>query len=233
MQPRPDRRRPPIHACARTCALALAAALASPADAQPSGRATYSCYAGGRVVKSDQAFVDCLGVQTRSFGGIEERMLKPAEAERQDKCKRDGADALADWRTRDREDKNLVAKYPEAAALRKQRDADLQALRESVGRSQTKLADLDKERTRLALEREFYPRPGTMPERLQRQIDDNDALIVAQQLAKKRAEDDIARITTNFDALEKKMKLLWAGRAEPAPRPDCSVETLFGPIPRR
>ena len=100
-------------------------------------------------------------------------------------------------------------------------------------RSQAKLADLDKERKRLALEHEFYPQANTVPERLQRQIDDNGALIAAQEQARKRAEDDINRIAANFDLLEKKMRSLWAGKSEPPPTVDCSVEKLFGPIPRR
>ncbi len=199
----------------------------------PAGRVTYTCYTSTRVIKSDQQFVDCDGVQTRSIGGIEERILTAEQGVRQDKCERDKAEAMAEWRTADRENKNLVVKYSDAAALRKQRDADLASARESVARSQAKLAGLGQERKRLALEREFYPRANTVPERLQRQIDDNEALVAAQDQARKRAEDDIARIGANFDLLEKKMTALWAGKADVAPRIDCSVEKLFGPIPRR
>ena len=90
------------------------------------------------------------------------------------------------------------------------------------------------ERKRLALEREFYPqsqhRSRTPPTTA---IEDNEALIAAQEQARKRAQDDIARIGANFDVLEKKMTALWAGKVDPQPSIDCSVDKLFGPIPHR
>ena len=213
--------------------VAAQASAAAPPAPGSGARPYYSCYSGGHVVKSDHEFVDCQGIQTRTIGAIEERMLNAAEVARQERCERGKAEEMAEWRTRDRENKNLLAKYPDAASLRKQRDADLASARESVARSKAKLAGLEMERKRLALEREFYPQPNTVPERLQRLIEENEALIAAQEQARKRAQDDIARIGANFDLLEKKMTALWAGKVDPQPSIDCSVDRLFGPIPHR
>lgn len=197
--------------------------------AEPSARGTgfgdvYGCRADGR--KSDREMTDCSGIQTRTTrAGVVTLLLSPDQQRLASDCESRKAELILDWRKIERSEANLRSKYPNIAALREGRDADLQPARQSVDRSRTRLADLDKERKRLALEKEFYPN-GAPPD-LQRKIDQNDALIAAQQQVSKKAQDDVARIEANFDDLEKTMRRLWVAASTPMPSVDCTPEALF------
>jgi hypothetical protein len=237
MQPRAITGRKGVAGIARRCVAGLAAALqVAIGAAAPAGSATgdvYTCTYDGKVTKSDHEIAGCQGVQTRTNqAGVATRLLTPDQVTAVDQCEKDKGELITKWRTTDRYNKNLLGKYPDIAALRLARNGDLASARESVARSQARLVELDKERKRLADERMFYPN-GNLPPRLQRAIDDNDALIAAQQQGLKTAQDDVARIGSNFDDLEKYMTILWLGRAIPMPGADCSPEKLFGKAPRK
>jgi hypothetical protein len=236
MKPRASSGRPQVVAAIAglsVLGVTLQVGAATTLPAAPATGDVYTCTTGNKVVKSDHEMTDCQGVQTRTNrAGVVTLMLTPEQLAFQDKCEKDKAELITKWRTTDRYNKNLVGKYPDLAALRQSRDADLASARESVARSQARLVELDKERKRLAAEREFYPN-APLPQRLQRAIDDNDALITAQQQSLKTAQGDVARIGANFDDLEKYMRTLWLGRGTSVPSVDCSPEKLFGQAPRR
>jgi hypothetical protein len=53
-------------------------------------------------------------------------------------------------------------------------------------------------------------------------------LIKAQEQALRQAQEDVTRISANFDELGGTMRKLWSSPAAPVPAIDCSPEALFG-----
>ena len=207
---------------------------ASPLPSGAGGGDVYSCVNGNSVLKSDHEIADCPGVQTRtSRAGVVTRLLSSEQMRAQQECETKKADAIVEWRKRERSDNNLREKYPDVASLRRARDEDLGPARAAVERSKVRLGELDQDRERLARDREFYPK-GPLPADLQRRIDQNDALVTAQTQVLKKSQEDVARVAANFDELEATMKRLWVARPTPMPNIDCSPETLFDrSAPRR
>jgi hypothetical protein len=233
MQPEASIGRSAIAALAWRCGVVLGAlvAVAGAAAASPAAPGSgfiYTCTTGKLVVKTDHLMVDCKGRQKRvSPAGVEEWILTPEQEDLSRRCRDKRDAAVIDWRNKDRSDKNLLIKYPEAAALSTARDEALAPARASVVRIQGRLQDLGKERLRLGNEREFYP-TGPLPAKLQRDIDNNDALIKAQEQALRQAQEDVTRISANFDELGRTMKKLWSSPSASTPVVDCSPEALFG-----
>ncbi len=213
------------------------AAAAPPPSSSKGAGDVYSCVNGNSVLKSDHEIADCPGAQTRtSRAGVVTRLLSSEQMRVQQECETRKTDSILDWRKRERSDNNLREKYPDVASLRRARDEDLSPARASVERSRARLGELDRERERLARDREFYPK-GPVPADLQRRIDQNDALVAAQTQVLKKSQEDVARVAANFDELEATMKRLWVSRPTQMPTMDCSAETLFdrsvSPSPRR
>jgi len=166
--------------------------------------------------------VDCKGVQSRiSPNGSLTVMPTPEQIAATAECEAKKEELVKRWRTKQRSDANLRAKYPDEATLRTARDADLESARASVRRSQDRLTELGKEHEKLRLEKEFYPNGA--PADLQRKIDQNDALIAAQESLLKKAREDVANVEASFDKLLAYMKVLWTARPEPMPTVDCSI----------
>jgi hypothetical protein len=152
MKPRASNGCRPVVAIAGLSALGvtLHVGAATTLPAAPATGDVYTCTTGNKVVKSDHEMTDCPGIQTRTNrAGVVTLMLTPEQSAFQDKCEKDRAELITKWRTTDRYNKNLVGKYPDIVSLRLARDADLASARESVARSQSRLAELDKERKRL------------------------------------------------------------------------------------
>jgi hypothetical protein len=214
----------PVALGALAFALHAGAAPPEPTAAGPARGDVYTCLADAR--KSDREIPDCSGLQTRtSRAGIVTYLYTLEQQRALDDCNAKKAEEALEWRKNERSETNLRTKYPDLATLRRARDDDLAPARAAVERSRAKLADLDKERKRLALEAEFYPKG--VPPLLQRLVDQNDALIAAQDQVLKKAQEDVGRIAGNFDDLEKTMKKLWGASSAPMPNRDCSVEALF------
>jgi hypothetical protein len=111
-----------------------------------------------------------------------------------------------------RRDKNLMVRFPNAAAHQKAREQALETIQYAIAQSQSRVADLERERKPLADETEFYV-GKTLPGKLKAQLDANDAAAAAQKelLVQQRAE--LARVTKLYDTEFTHLKRLWAGAA--------------------
>ncbi len=113
-------------------------------------------------------------------------------------------------RAAERQDLDLLARYPDEAAHRKARTAQLAVVRERLRAIESRLAELAAERKRLDDEAEFY-KGKPLPAALQRRIDDNDARVAAQQLLKSHQLQAAKHIDDKFDVELGRLNKLWAG----------------------
>jgi hypothetical protein len=111
-----------------------------------------------------------------------------------------------------RRDRNLMVRFPNPVAHQKARDQALETIQFAISQSESRIADLERERKPLAEESEFYV-GKSLPGKLKAQLDANDTAAAAQKelLVQQRAE--LARVTKLYDNELAHLKRLWAGAA--------------------
>lgn len=194
--------------------LAFGAAWAQ--EAKPAPR-IYSCIsADGRRLTSDRPIPECAAREQRlhrSDGSVKAQVppaMSPEEAaaaelrERQRQAERA---ALADAT---RFDRNLLARYPRQAQHDLARQASLDAIVTATQNSERRIADLKAERKKLDDEAEFYI-GQSLPPKLKRQIDANDAARQAQAMAIGNQAAERDRTNRRYDLELQRLKRLWAG----------------------
>jgi hypothetical protein len=226
-----DRLLLPVHR-ANVLALAIAAVAlvwAPSARAQATASPTiYSCLdAAGRKLTSDRPIPECNDREQRvlnSDGSVrtvrepsftsEERAAREEAENRRQQERVSKLEAI-------RRDRNLLARFPNEAAHNKARAAALDVVKDSIKRSEQRVADLQKERKPLADEAEFYT-GKTMPLKLKQQIESVDVSIEAQRSIAANQKVEVQRITDLYDGELGHLRKLWAG-AEPG---------SIGPLPK-
>ena len=212
-------RRKAIAAPCQGLVFAWLVALASPVAGQApsSEKGIYSCIdKNGKRITSDRPIEACIDreQELRNKDGSIRRRIPPtptpderAEAEAADRKTTLERAAYADAVRRDR---NLLARYPDEAAHKRARGAALDAARQAMKNSESRLAELAAERKPLMDEAEFY-RSKTMPPRLKQQIESNDTSMAAQREAIQNQDAELRRINRNFDIELEHLRKLWNG----------------------
>lgn len=213
------RRRTARAALSQGLAVAWLGALIAPVAAQAPTpeKGIYTCIdSKGKRITSDRPIEACIDreQEVRNKDGSIKRRLPPtptpderAEAEAAERKSALERSAYADAVRRDR---NLLARYPDEAAHRRARGAALDAARQAMKNSESRLAELAAERKPLMDEVEFY-RGKTVPPRLKQQIEANDTSMAAQREAIQNQEAEMHRINRNFDIELEHLRKLWSG----------------------
>ena len=110
----------------------------------------------------------------------------------------------------ERQDLDLLAKYPDEAAHRKARTAQLEVVRERLRVIDSRLAELAAERKRIDDEAEFY-KGKPLPAALQRRLDENAAKVAALHILRNQDEQTAKDINDRYDVELDRLKKLWAG----------------------
>lgn len=214
-------KRPVTARLKRWSLLGLACAtLASQAAAQgtPSAKPSiYTCVdAKGHRITSDRPIPECLDRDQRllnpdgSLRGVRERYLSPAErAARDEERHRQQLEAAAKMDAV-RRDRNLLNRFPNAAAHQRAREAALDDVRKAVRNSEERLKLLAAERKPMLDEAEFYV-GRELPPKLRQALDGNDAAVEAQRTLVANQEAEIVRINSLYDVELERLKRLWAG----------------------
>lgn len=212
-------RRDAITAVTAGMACAWMAAFVAPAVAQaPSQeKGIYSCIdSKGKRITSDRPIEACSDREQEvrnKDGSIKRRLpptLTPDERAAAEAAETKAALERAAYADAVRRDKNLLARYPDEAAHRRARSAGLDAARQAMKNSESRLAELAAERKPLMDEAEFY-KGKPMPARLKQQIEANDTSMAAQREAIQNQEAELHRINTNLDIELEHLRKLWAG----------------------
>jgi hypothetical protein len=106
----------------------------------------------------------------------------------------------------------LIAKYPDEASVARARNNELKPVLERIAASHGRLAELAKPRARIDSDLEFYPDLKKTPAELRRRVDQNDALVSAQQSILQNAEREAAKLNADYGALLARLRVLWESR---------------------
>lgn len=196
-----------------TCA-AVAASAQSPTQGQ-----VFTCVGpGGRTLTSDRLIAECMDREQRvlSRDGTLVRIVPPqlTADERAAKEERDRRAALERQARAEavRRDRLLLQRYPSEAEHAKARTEALEDTQAAMKLSDTRIAELARERKPLVEEAEFY-KGKQLPAQLKQQLDANDAAVAAQRDAQANQKAELERIGKRYDAELAHLKRLWAGAA--------------------
>lgn len=194
-----------------------ASAQAQAQPAKPSAAGIYTCIDDkGRRLTADRPIAECSHKEQLLLnrdGSLRQAVPPTLTAEeRADKeaAESRSAEARAAQQDAVRRDRNLVARFPNEAAHRKAREAALDPMRMAIKNTESRLRELQAERTPLLSEAEFYP-GKPLPPKLKSQLDANDAATEAQRGLVTTQAAELERINANFDAELERLKKLWAG----------------------
>lgn len=199
---------------------AVSGAASSAAAAQsalPSLGQVFTCVnAAGRTITSDRLIAECMDREQRvlSRDGSLIRIVPPsltaderAEKEARDRRLASEKEARAEAVRRDR---LLLQRFPTEAEHQKARMAALEASYGALRASDTRLAELARERKPLLEETEFY-KGKQLPALLKQQLDANEAAAAAQRDAQVNLKAEQERIAKRYDGELAHLRRLWAG----------------------
>jgi hypothetical protein len=200
-------------------ALLCAGAPVAAQQTQEAG-AIYTCIdANGRRLTSDRLIANCTDREQRVLNrdGSLRRVVPPTmtadeRLAREAQARKTQAEQSAQ-REAVRADRNLMQRYPDAAAHGKVREAAIERTRTSLEASRRRIDELTAERKPIEDEAEFY-KGKALPAKVKAQLDANDAAVNAQRALIGAAEAELVRVNAFYDTELARLRKLWAG-AEP------------------
>ena len=221
-------------------AAAVVLAIAPAAWGQPTGGAPiYTCIdASGKRLTSDRPIVECNSREQRVLnadGSVRSVRLPTMTADERAAAEEREREAFAE-RARQQEavrrDRNLLARFPNEAAHRKQRELALDDVRKSLRQSEARLIALAAERKPLANEAEFYV-GKQLPLKLKLALDANDASVEAQKSLVQNQQIEVLRIDKLYDNELERLKKLWGGAQPGSLGAIVAVPAAAAPAPRK
>ena len=203
------------------CAVAVLVGIGVSASARAQTAAPpaliYTCTnAAGKKLTSDRPIPECNDREQRVLNGdgsVRQVLGRTLTADERAEVEARDRDAAADRARRAeavRNDRNLLQRFPNEAAHRKQRVAALDVVNNSLKVSEARLAALARERKPLTDEAEFYTGKA-LPSILKAQLDANDAAVSAQRELVQNQKLEVVRIDALYDAELARLKRLWGG----------------------
>jgi len=202
----------------RQRAAAAAALLALVLTAAPAWATLYVCTdAHGKTITADQPPPECANLPIRELrqDGSVRRVIEPPLTEEQrkaraEKTRREYQEREAK-RSQARRDFALMETYASEQEIEAARQAALAGRQTMIDRSKQRMDSFAVDRTRLENEAEFYAN-RKLPDKLERAIEANKALVQAEQRLISEMQVDMARINKRFDnELERFRELVLAG----------------------
>jgi hypothetical protein len=195
------------------CLVAFAGSIAASATAADR-YVSYRCDDANGKRSSQSEIADCAGRYTAMTSGGRVDVLKtqptPEQLAAAANAKREAEIKEELRRQAERQDRDLLKKYPDEPRHRKLREAELEVVRQTMRRIDARLVQLAHERKPLDDEAEFHKgRP--LPPELKRKIDANDAAVAAQKFLMKEQEETSQFINARYDVELEWLKKLWQG----------------------
>lgn len=178
----------------------------------------FTCVDGtGRKITADRPIADCADREQHelSRSGVVVRKLSPPPTanERAAQEARDKAEAALQARFLDdkRRERALMLRYPNAAALHRDRIAALALVDEVIASSRQRSTELVTERKAIANEMEFYAKdPSKAPFALKSRSESNEANMRVQQTFVASQVLEQQRLNQRFDEELQALQVLWA-----------------------
>lgn len=171
--------------------------------------------ANGTLVSSDRLTNDCLTYGGKVIGsdGVVRRRILTMREQAQETQDKEAAQALSrQQRERQREDRALLLRYPNMAALEQARVNDLDRPNSLIQDAQKQLATLERQLKQLNIDAQFYPQ-GPLPLELRTKLDENKVLTKQETDLISGQKAEITRINREYDTLRARMQPLWTRTA--------------------
>ncbi|MBN2690641.1 MAG: DUF4124 domain-containing protein [Burkholderiaceae bacterium] len=171
--------------------------------------------ANGTLVSSDRLTNDCLTYGGKVIGsdGVVRRRILTMREQAQEAQDKEAAQALSrQQRERQREDRALLLRYPNMAALEQARRNDLDRPNSLIQDAQKQIATLERQLKLLNIDAQFYPQ-GPLPLELRTKLDENKVLTKQETDLISGQKTEITRINREYDALRARMQPLWTRTA--------------------
>ncbi len=197
------------------CAGASGAVLAQPG--------IYTCVsANGTRITSDRPIVECIdrGQKELNPSGTVRRTVGPSltgpERAQEEARERKAAEELARINEERRRNRAILMRYQDQASHDRERAAALAQIDAVLAVADKRMVELDKERSAIADEMEFYrAAPDKAPARVRRQVQENADNIAAQKRFVADQQAERARVNARFDEELARLRGLWAERVQP------------------
>lgn len=190
------------------------------------GQRIYSCVdAKGRRLTADRPIAECMDREQRELGanGLVRRTIPPvptaAERAEQEQRARKEADEQQRLAEEKRMHKLLVARYPNQRVHDTARERALQPVQDAIAAGQRRVAELQADQKKLRAEAAPFKTPAERPDKLKRQIEENEQQLAAQQRAVAAQEEEKNRISRRYEQELALLKQLWAQQATAAAAP--------------
>ena len=168
--------------------------------------------ANGTLVSTDRMTNDCLtygGKVIGSDGTVRRRILTMKEQAALAQAQEAARNQAQQQRDRQREDRALLLRYPNEAALEASRINDLNRPQTMIEDARKQLEILKRQLKQLQIDAQFYPQ-GPLPLELRTKLDENKVLTHQENELIIGQNAEIARINREYEALRIRMKPLWA-----------------------
>lgn len=196
---------------------ALAAAL--PVGAQA---AVFVCRDGhGGTITTDHLDSNCLqygGKELNADGSVRRLILTRAQAQAQQEQQQREQARIEQQLQQQREQRALLGRYPDEAALRAARQADLQSVQGLIDAARQRLQVLDRQRHENDLDAQFYP-DGKYPADLLARMEINRTQRAQEQQMVSAQQRELLRVDQHYAQLRERLLPLWQqqGATDPAP----------------
>lgn len=168
--------------------------------------------ANGTLVTSDRMTNDCLtygGKVIGPDGTVRRRILTVKEQAALAQAQEAARNQARQQRDQQREDRALLLRYPNEAALEASRINDLNRPQTMIQDARKRLESLERQLKQLRIEAQFYPQ-GPLPLELRTKFDENKVLTQQENDLIVGQNAEIARINREYEALRVRLKPLWA-----------------------
>lgn len=197
--------------------LVLAGLVMGAAGSSSAQEGIFTCVdARGHRITSDRPIPECLDREQTQLNasGTVRRKLEPAltASERAALAERERQAAEAAQRKAEerRVERALLARYPDQSLHDADRAKALQSVEDSIASARRRIDDLHAQRRQLDTEAEFYRDRSKWPQKLRRQVDDNEQQVAAQGRYIAAQDEEKRRIDARFDQELARLKVLWA-----------------------
>ncbi|WP_018913398.1 hypothetical protein [Thiomonas sp. FB-6] len=181
-----------------------------PAEAQAT---VFLCHDGrGGTVTTDHLGSDCLqygGKELNPDGSVRRLILTQQQQAQQEQAQqREQAERDRQLR-RQREERALLARYPDEASLQSAHAADLHSVQALIDAARQRLKVLERERHDNALDAQFYPN-GNYPADLRSRMQINQTQRAEEQQMIIAQQREILRVDQRYQELLARLRPLWA-----------------------
>ena len=181
----------------------------------------YTCVdAQGRRVTADRPITECIDREQKQLNpsGTVKRKIGPSLTAKERAAEEEQARRAVEERNRiedeKKRDRALLVRYPDRPAHDKERLAAIALVDLAIVAARRSTDELVAARKRLDSELEFYVSdPSKVPQKLKRQIEENQQHVAAQGRFIANQDEEKKRINAQFDEELVKLKQLWAQRA--------------------